>query len=438
MPVSIVMPKNGMTMTEGMIVKWHKQEGDTVAAGEPLVEVMSDKVNVLVESPAAGMLVKILYREGSVAPVFEMIALLTVPGDDGVPAANAGPVKKTTAVFGREVTFIHQPAEEEAAVKASPLARKMAKEHGVDLGMVKGTGPGGRIKEKDIENYLEMRNGAAFRPVPESPAAPDAPSLQAAEQPAPPVAPLRPAPVHPAAPAAPPHREETGEETISFTGLRKVIADNLKQSYDTAVHVTSTTSVDLTELVELRQKLAPLWKKRHDVNLTYTAFFVKAVAAALPEHPSLNAAVFEDRIVRKNYYHIGVAMTLDHGLLVPVVRNADRLTVLDLARIIEEKIRKAGEGTLTGDDMAGGTFTISNVGPEDVEIFTPLIVRPQAAILGISSILTKPAFYKGQIALRKMAYLCLSYDHRAVDGVPGARFRRAVKELLECPHLLLS
>lgn len=410
MPVNIVMPKNGMTMTEGMIVKWHKQEGDTVAAGEPLVEVMSDKVNVLVESPAAGKLVKILYREGSVAPVFEMIALLAVPGDDDVPAANAGPVKKTTAVFGREVTFIHQPAEGEAAVKASPLARKMAKEHGVDLGLVKGTGPGGRIKEKDIENYLELRNGAALRPAQE----------------------------HPAAPAAPPHPEETGEETIPFTGLRKVIADNLKQSYDTAVHVTSTTSVDLTELVELRQKLAPLWKKRHDVNLTYTAFFVKAVAAALPEHPSLNAAVFEDRIVRKNYYHVGVAMTLDNGLLVPVVRNADRLTVLDLARIIEEKIRKAGEGTLTGDDMAGGTFTISNVGPEDVEIFTPLIVRPQAAILGISSILTKPAFYKGQIALRKMAYLCLSYDHRAVDGVPGARFRRAVKELLECPHLLLS
>ncbi|KKM10064.1 hypothetical protein SY88_15575 [Clostridiales bacterium PH28_bin88] len=270
----------------------------------------------------------------------------------------------------------------------------------MDLHKIVGTGPGRRITKEDVLAYTG-----------------------------------NPPPVEQEQSLAPQHPDE---EIIAITGIRKVTFENISKSVATAAQVTSTTEVDLTELIRLRQEILAGWERYHGVRPTLNAFFVKAVALALREHPLLNSSVQGDRLVLKKYYHIGLAVTVGEDLVVPVVRHADSLSVLEIAKRIAVLVEKARQNALTPEDMSGGTFTISNVGPYQVQVFTPVIVQPQNAILGIGATTQRPVVRDGQIVIRDVANLCLTYDHRVIQGASAARFRITLKDLLEHPLSLLG
>ncbi|MBS4023042.1 MAG: 2-oxo acid dehydrogenase subunit E2 [Dethiobacter sp.] len=389
MPVNVTMPKSGMTMTEGVIARWHKKEGQAVKKGELLAEILTDKVTLELESPATGTLIKVLYAEGATVPVYEDIAVIALTGE------TVEEIPENTAARGE--------AEDDGFVRATPVAKRLAKEHGIKLSGLSGSGPGGRIKEEDVLNYLESmktETKTVDKIITSSAAA--------------------------------------GEEVVlPLTGAQKILAANVRNSHDTAVHVTSTTEVDLTGLIELRKRLTPAWEK-DGVHLTLNAFFVRAVAMALKKHPMLNASLAADSVVIKKYYHIGLAVSLVDTIIVPVIRDADKLTVKQIAGQIRLLADKARAGRLSRDDVTGGTFTISNVGLYQVQIFTPVIIPPQGAILGIGAAVKRPVFIGEEIAARYMANLCLTYDHRFIQGVPAAEFRLTIKGLLEEPEMLLS
>ena len=378
MAVKIIMPKSGVTMTEGMIVKWRKKEGDRVKEGEVVVEIMTDKVTYEVEAPADGVIGKIYYKEGSMVPVYETIALVT--GEEG----KAAKIEEEEKNAGR-------PAE---PIKISPLARKIALAKGIDISEVTGTGPGGRIVEKDVKVFLEKQ----------------------------------------AQPAPPPHLKE---ERFPFTGRRKMIAENLRRSREMTAPVTSTTEVDLTELLSLREKIKDLWLQEYSIKPTVNAFFARALAKALRKHPFINATLENNEVIVKHYVNLGLAMSAEEGLVVPVIQGADQLSLLEIAQKIEELQQKVKNNELRPEDLSGGTFTFTNVGPFDVYIFTPVIVYPQAGILGFGKAREELAMLNGEVVVRQKAFLSLTYDHCLIDGAPAAEFRKTVKKYLEKPLLLL-
>jgi pyruvate/2-oxoglutarate dehydrogenase complex dihydrolipoamide acyltransferase (E2) component len=386
MPQDVIMPKLDLAMTEGTVLEWVKKDGEEVKKGEVIAIIETAKATAEIEAPASGIL-HVLKPAGSVVPVLEKIAYIVEPGEE-LPS---------------EV----KPPEVVERVKASPQAKKIAKEYNIDLSKVKGTGPGGMITKEDVLSYIQKISP---------------PPIETAE-----TTKLREEVVKPAAP-------EGEEEIIPLTGWRKIMCERMSYSLRTAAQITTIAEVDATEMVNLRAKL-----KNEGLDITYTAFIVKAVTKALKEFPILNSSLVDDKIVVKKYYNIGIAVDREEGgLVVPVIHHADKLSLAEIAQRINELAQKAREGKLSIQDVTGGTFTISNVGMFGGIMNTPIINPPESAILGVGAIVKRPVVRDDQITIRSMMYLCLTYDHRIIQGGQAVRFLQRVRYFIENPQLLLT
>lgn len=405
MATEIIMPQLGLTMEEGTIAKWIKQVGDKVAKGDVLVEITTDKLSSEIESEVEGVLLKIVAQEGEDIPVKGLLAIIGEEGEQ-VGASSQAPAVKAEAVQAEAPKAAAAPqaasVTEGGRVKASPLAKKIAAELGVDLSTVAGSGPNGRIVQKDV--LAAEVKPAATQAVAEEVKAP------------------APAPVKAAV---------SGDVVKPLTNMRKVIAKRMQQSKTTAPHVTLTTEVNVDKTIALRSKLNA---KNTDVKFSYTDILVKMCATALRNYPKINSSITEDSIILHDKVNVGVAVALDDGLIVPVVSDADRKGLKAITKETKDLISKARTNTLSPDEMSGATFTISNLGSYDIDGFTPVINLPEAAILGVGRIVKKPIVNANdEIVPASMMVLSLSFDHRIVDGAQAAEFLKAIKGYLEDP-----
>jgi pyruvate dehydrogenase E2 component (dihydrolipoamide acetyltransferase) len=405
MATEIIMPQLGLTMEEGTIAKWIKQVGDKVAVGDVLVEITTDKLSSEIESEVEGVLLKIVAQEGEDIPVKGLLAIIGAEGEQ-VGGSSAPAAKKEEVQTEAPKAEVAAPnaasVTEGGRVKASPLAKKIASELGVDLSTVAGSGPNGRIVQKDVL-AAEVKPAVAEKAAPEVKAA------------------LAPAPVQAA----------NADVVKPLTNMRKVIAKRMQQSKNTAPHVTITTEVNVDKTIALRSKLNA---KNADVRFSYTDILVKMCATALRNYPKINASITEDSMILHDKINIGVAVALDDGLIVPVVSNADRKGLKAITKETKDLINKARTNTLSPDEMSGATFTISNLGSYDIDGFTPVINLPEAAILGVGRIVKKPIVNENdEIVPASMMVLSMSFDHRVVDGAQAAEFLKALKGYLEDP-----
>ena len=451
MPKEILMPELAESVVEGEILKWLVEEGDYLKKDQPFVEVMTDKVTVELPSPYEGVLLKKLAKEGEVVKVHAPIALIAEPGEAVEGVKEAPPVQAVeersivepglppkeeredlslfrpdpTEVAVKNPFLAERPKEERGRVLAVPAARKLARELGIPIEAVPGSGPLGRVRVEDVRAYAEKLKA------PPSPApAPASPPPQEA-----------PAPVgFPPPPRyASPKGYEHLEERVPLRGIRRTIAQGLWQSHLYTVRTLNVDEADLTELVALRERLKGE-AEAQGVKLTYLPFIVKAVVRALKKYPMLNTSLDEERgeVVYRRYHHIGLAVATERGLIVPVVRDADRKSLLELAREIALLSQKAREGRLAPEEVSGSTFTITNIGSVGATLSFPIINVPEAAILGVHSIRKRPwVMPDGSIQARDIMFLSLSFDHRLVDGAEAAMFTREVIRLLEKPETLM-
>jgi pyruvate dehydrogenase E2 component (dihydrolipoamide acetyltransferase) len=446
--IDVVMPQMGVSVSEGTITKWLKQQGEQVEADEALLEISTDKVDTEVPSPGSGVLTEILVQEGQTVDVGTKLAVI---GGDGTqadaPPQEAPPEPATQAAADEsmaaasegvgDVAPSQQQEEEEPEPAAastnggktfvSPVVAKIASEHGVDPSQVTGTGRGGRVTKKDILNFIE--SGA--QPAPAAPAQPEAP-------PAPPPAPPAAAPAAPAPAAAPATPSQPGESFEPMTAMRKGIADHMRRSLDTSAHVTSAIEVDMSKIVAIRGKLKKDYEQSYGVNPTYLIFIARAVTETLRDYPWINGEMRGDQIVTRSYVNLGFAVELQDGkgLIVPVVKNAETLNLLGLAKSVTDIAQRARDKKLLPDEVQGGTFTITNPGGYGTFHGTPVISQPQAAILGTYAVVKRPWVVQDElgedvIAIRPIMNLTLTYDHRLVDGALAGRFLRDLKQKLE-------
>ena len=374
MVTKVLMPRLSLTMKEGTVVQWFKKEGELVKKGEPIVEVLSEKVTYDVEAPASGVLRKILAPEGTDVPVAGTMGIITaldeeLPEIEAISKAPEIPIKEA-----EKVTVPKKAKKVRERVIASPAAKRLAREYGVDLAKISGTGPGGKIIQRDVMLLIEK-----MKVLPRV------------------------------------------KEVIPLTGIRKTVAERVSLSAQTAPHSTITMEVDMSRAAELRKRL----------NVSYTDILVKAVASALREHSILNSTLEGESIKVFEDINIGIAVATDRGLVVPVIHNADKKSLAEIASTAKRLIKKAREGTLLKEELTGGTFTITNLGMYDVDVFTPIINPPEAAILGVGRVAERPVVMNNQIISKPMMQLSLSFDHRVVDGAPAARFLQRVKQILE-------
>lgn len=437
MATEIKIPKLGMAMREATVVKWLKGDGEAVTQGEPIVEIESEKINFHVEAPTSGVLHH-LAREGETGPVGAPLGLIAAPGEtvtgNGQPV---GAIEAPTEAYSPPPTptAILVPASVSVIV-ASPAARRLARERGVDLQQVRGTGPGGRIVENDILLFLEAHKEPRISPVAKKVAQSAGVDVTHVSGTGPHGRIVREDVERviqqgEAASGEHPNKAKPSP-TESFIGMRSAIARRMVASLQAMAQVTLFTECDVTELVHLREYL------RREFDLTYTDLIIQATARALEKHPRLNASLDGDQIYLHEDIHIGMAVALDEGLIVPVVRDANRKTLRDIARETKDLAERARKGMLVMDEVSGATFSVTNLGRYGIDGFTPIINPPEVAILGIGRILEKPAAYHGSVALRQMVTLSLTHDHRLVDGAPAAAFLRTVAEILETPYLLCS
>jgi pyruvate dehydrogenase E2 component (dihydrolipoamide acetyltransferase) len=444
------MPMLGNTMEEGTIVRWFKQVGDTVKSGEPLLEVMSDKANFEVQAETDGVLRAVLAEADAAVPVHAPIALFGSADEpiegllDAQIAAATEPAATSAAVLptGGEPRSAQEARQ---GVGASPRARRRAEEMRVDLASLagKGTGPGGRVVVADVE---AASAAAAVRATPLAARIAEdlgveladlacggdkvtADDVRRAVQ-APKIASAAPK-------QAPASSEPAVAEVIPFRGLRKMTADVVARSRFTAPHICLNMEVDMTATRALHAQIVPSVQEAHGVKLTITDLLVRAVARALAKHPLCNAALVGDEIRVYADRNVGVAVAAPSGLVVPVLRQADALSLVEISRLLKGLVQRCRDGKQTQDDIAGGTFTITNIGMFGVDSFDPIIVPPQSCILGVCRVADKPVVLDGQVAIRSMMNLCLSIDHRVLDGVPGAQFLQTLKGLLESPLTML-
>ncbi|MFO1089064.1 MAG: 2-oxoglutarate dehydrogenase complex dihydrolipoyllysine-residue succinyltransferase [Hyphomicrobiales bacterium] len=424
MTTEIKVPTLGESVTEATIAQWFKKEGDAVKADEPLVELETDKVTVEVPAPASGVLSSISAKPGETVNVGAILGAIA----EGAAAAAAKPA---AAKAEAKAT----PAPAPAAAKAppadatlSPAVRKAVTEKGIDPATVAGTGKDGRLTKGDVLAASAKPAAPAPASPPRQPEAAPAASLAIPAVPAAPAAQAR-------APSAP--EDQAREERVRMTRLRATIARRLKDAQNTAAMLTTFNEVDMSAVMALRTQFKDLFEKRHGVKLGFMGFFVKACIQALKEIPAVNAEIDGDDIVYKNFYNIGVAVGTDKGLVVPVVRDADRLSIAGVEKAIADFGKKARDGNLAITDMQGGTFTISNGGVYGSLMSTPILNAPQSGILGMHKIQERPMAVAGKIEIRPMMYLALSYDHRIVDGKEAVTFLVRVKETLEDPQRLV-
>ena len=407
-----LLPKLGMDMEEGAIAKWLKAEGDKIEKGEPIAEIETDKSTVEVESPASGTILKLLIAEGDEVPCGTPAAAIGEPGMT-IPTASA-PTPKTPEAAPAPVPAAQQPAAAPAPrpavtaaakpapaavintgrIRVSPRARRLAEKNGVDLRCVPGSSFGGRIVERDVRDFM-ARPAEAQRVV------------------------------------------RVPEETVTpLAGIRKVVAKRMSQSLSEMAQTNTRMDVDMTNMIAFRSQLNAKYAA-DGVKVSFVDLLIAACSKALLAHPDANASLLPDGIHRRNFVNVGVAVDTERGLVVPVLKDADILSIAEISRQNRALIDKARTGSLTPDDMSGGTFTISNLGMYEVDSFTAIVNPPETCILAVSRTVDRPVVVNGQIVIRPMMNLCLSYDHRVLDGAPAARFLQEIKHNIENPVWLL-
>ncbi len=482
--VEVVMPQMGVSVSEGTVTRWLKQPGDTIALDEPLLEISTDKVDTEVPSPGEGVLAEVRVQEGETVEVGTVLAVIAPAGAAPAEAPAAAPpaaAEPPEAPVAEEAPVAAAAAPEPPAPPAeptpppaaaqpvaspggngktfvSPVVARIAAEHNVDPGAIVGTGQGGRVTKKDILAYIESGAAAAPAPVepvvpvetpPVTPPAPEAAPVEAAA-PAAPTAPAAPppAPAPAAAPSAPPVTPvpptpvaiapSVGEQEEPMNAMRRGIAEHMRRSLDTSAHVTSAIEVDMSRVVAAREALKKEYQAKHGVNPTYLAFVTKAAIETLREWPWVNGEIRGEKIVTRSFVNVGIAVSLEEGkgLIVPVIRNAQDLNLLGIARAIADVAERARTKKLMPDDVQGGTFTITNPGGYGTFHGTPVISQPQAAILGTYALVKRPwvvedALGQDVIAIRPLMNITLTYDHRLVDGAYSGGFLRDLRARLE-------
>jgi 2-oxoglutarate dehydrogenase E2 component (dihydrolipoamide succinyltransferase) len=419
MATEIRVPTLGESIVEATVGRWLKQVGDTVAQGEPLVELETDKINMEVMAEQAGVLQRIDKQTGAVVAIGEVLGAIEA---NGVAAAAPSPAVAPPAVAPEST-----PASEPAAAgngqtaNITPVARRMAEERGIDPASIQGTGPGGRVTKEDVEARAGKQTAAV--------AAPPAPT----SVPAP--APQAKAPA--SASPLPALVDERREERVRMSRRRQTIARRLVEAQQTAAMLTTFNEIDMSAVMDVRKRRKDSFKERHGIGLGFMSFFTKAAVGALKAFPLLNAEIQGDEIIVKHYYDIGVAVGTDEGLVVPVVRDADRKSFAQIEKDIADLAKRARDGALGLADLQGGTFTITNGGIYGSLMSTPILNAPQVGILGMHKIEERPIALNGQIVIRPMMYVALSYDHRIVDGSEAVRFLVRIKELIEDSEALL-
>ncbi len=418
MNVEIKVPTLGESIVEATVAQWFKSPGEAVAADEPLVELETDKVTLEVPAPAGGKLSEVRAKTGENVEVGAILGVIE-EGAAGKPAA-AAPKAETSAKTESAPPSAPAETPPAPAMPLSPAVRKLVAEHGLDPAAIPGSGKDGRLLKGDVLKAIEGK-GAAPISTPAPAAAP---------------APTAPAPAPMPTPSGP-RPEAAREERVRMTRLRKRIAERLKEAQNTAAILTTFNEVDMSAVIALRKTYRDAFEKKHGVRLGFMSFFVKAAIAAAREIPAVNAEIDGDDLIYKNYYHIGVAVSSPQGLVVPVIRDADRLGFAEIEKAIGDYAAKAREGKLAIEDLMGGTFTISNGGIFGSLLSTPILNPPQAAILGMHKMQERPMVVDGRIEARPMMYLALSYDHRIIDGREAVTFLVRIKECIEDPQRLV-
>lgn len=410
MPTEIVVPDLGESIVEATVANWLKKEGDRVKVGEAVVELETDKVNLEVGAETDGVLVKILHQPGDDVKIGDVLGHID---------ASAAPVEKTPPAAEPTKEPVQATAEEpieESAEKVTPVARRLAEEHGIDPAQVTASGPRGRVTKEDIERHITERDRrqepAPIPPREKTTMSAPMPLVQVQDG----------------------HRRE---ERSRMSRRRRTIAQRLVEAQHTAAMLTTFNEIDMTAVMELRARRKESFKQQYGIGLGITSFFVKASIGALKAFPRLNAEIDEDEIVLKHYYDIGVAIGAPEGLVVPVLRDAERMSFAGIENAIKEYVQQAEDNTLSLEDLLGGTFTITNGGVFGSMMSTPILNPPQVGILGLHKIEHRPVALNGEIVIRPMMYVAVSYDHRIVDGREAVQFLVKIKELVEDPEALL-
>lgn len=417
MATKILMPQLGESVTEGTITKWLVKVGDKVKKYDPICEVITDKVNAEVPSSVSGTVTEIIAQEDETVPVGGPICYIEEEGSEASAPAKELAETSLNPVSAAPSTRTNQ--------RYSPAVLKLANEHQIDLSQITGTGLGGRVTRKDILAFIEKGGTGATATEPSI--QPEAVQSVQPEQVQPTVSPTRSVP----APAPSISSLMPGDIEIPVTPIRKAIANRMLTSKHEAPHAWTMIEVDVTGLVQYRNQIKDDFKKKEGVNLTFLPFFIKAAVDAIKEYPILNSQWAGDRIIQKKEINISIAVATNEALFVPVIKNADEKNILGLARAIDDLARRTREGKLTQEDITGGTFTVNNTGSFGSVLSMPIINYPQAAILSIEAIVKRPVIYNNMIAIRDMVNLCLSLDHRILDGLVCGRFLQSIKEKIE-------
>ena len=427
MATNVIMPQMGESIAEGTITKWMKKVGEHIDRDEPLFEISTDKVDAEIPSPAAGVLTEILVKENETVAINTVVAVIdgegaaaspkpaeaAAPRLEAPPAAPPVPAPPAVPQAAAAPTPEEQENGEAGDIRTSPLVRRIARENSVDLSVVKGTGLGGRVSKKDILDYIDQHRASA-------PSAPPPPST-APTPVAPPVAQPAPTPV-----------AFTGAtQIVPMTPMRQKIAEHMVMSKHTSAHVYTLVEVEMTRVVATRERFKQEFEERNGMKLTFTPFFVRASVEAIKELPIINSSLDGTNIIYKRDVNIGIAVALENGLIVPVIKRADEKNFLGVARAVQDLADRARTKRLSVDDVQGGTFTITNPGSFGGLFGLPIINQPQVAILGVGAIEKRPVVRDDAIAIRHMVYLSISYDHRVIDGAVAERFMGKIKNILE-------
>jgi 2-oxoglutarate dehydrogenase E2 component (dihydrolipoamide succinyltransferase) len=416
MSVNVVVPEVGESIVDARVARWLKKEGDAVTVGEPLVELETDKIDLEVAAPQAGVLGKIAHGDGADVKVGEVLGVIEDAGpstDASRPAPAAAPTAAAKPAEAAPSSPAPKPAAPEEKKRATPAARNAAQQKAVDLKQVAGTGDAGRVMKRDVEALAKAPEG---RP---APAAAEIPSS------------AKPARLEPVSPG------DRTEERVRMSKRRATIARRLVEAQSTAAMLTTFNEVDMSAVMAIRERHKQPFKDRHGVGLGLTSFFVKASIGALREFPRINAEIQGDEMVLKHYYDIGIAVGASEGLVVPVLRDADSMSFARIEQKVRAFAKAAEDGTLSLADLKGGTFTITNGGVFGSLLSTPILNPPQVGILGLHAIKDRPMAVNGQVQIRPMMYMALTYDHRIVDGSEAVQFLVRLKQLVEDPGALL-
>jgi pyruvate dehydrogenase E2 component (dihydrolipoamide acetyltransferase) len=437
------MPKMGMTMKVGKVSKWYKNEGDSVEKGETLFEVETEKITNKIEAPDSGLLFQVVVPAGETVPVGTILAVISQNGEQPprIEGIQLGDVEEMQgAAASPQTAEATSEPQEKKRVLSTPSARRLAKELGVDLSLVTGSGPKGKIKEADVRKFHEQ-----------GPPAPKITPLAAeiARQEGLDISTITGTgengkitkeDVQHALVASDdaPEAQPTEARIIPFEGMRKAIADNMHASLQNAAQLTTFTEVDVTEMVRFRDMMRAEFARDDSVKISYNDIIVMATARALTRHPIMNSTLVGEEILLHENVHMGIAVALPEGLIVPKLRNAEKKSLLEIAKEVRKLAQKAREGALAVEEVTDGTFTISNVSMLDMDGFTPVLNPPETGILGVGRVIEKPAVFNGEIAVRHMMTLSLTFDHRVVDGAPAMTFLRDLARYLKQPMLILA